>query len=628
MIISAPFQEGNPRLATIGVIIGLGLTLLLADLWRVQVVNASQYGGRDEAQSLRRIRVPAARGEIVDRNGVVLANNRPSYDIVLYLDQLGRVSKKQDVIRVAEANLTALSQQLKIPAELPDDRVVRLQYQLRRPLPLPVWRDVSKEQVAAFEERASTLPGADLIVTPVRQYPFGSLAAHVLGYVGKADQGDEEDLERFYYYQPDSEGRQGVERACDDYLRGAPGGYTIRVNPAGRKVSDIGEKPAEPGNRVTLTIDVRIQKIVENALKDALRRSPFSNGKELRGSVVVLDPRNGEVLAMASTPSFDPNIFNPGVPAATVNAVIHDPSSPMLNRTIGARYPPGSTFKPVTLLAGLDAGTIAPHDIVVCSGSMQIGTWPRPFRCDKLDGHGPMDAISAIAQSCDIYFYQKGMATGVDAITRTAGELGLGQPTGFDLGRDLGGLVPSPTWKRVQIGERWWDGDTAQLAIGQSFLLVTPLQMACLAAALGNRGTLWRPFVIKRVDTYDGQLVRQTSPQVRVRLHESPQNIEIVRQAMLAAVREGTAKLATVPGLSVAGKTGTAEFQLKDRRIKRVWLIGFAPYDDPQVALAISIEDGVSGGLNAAPIARDILAGIFQKKTGPAGRAEQEVYVD
>ena len=310
MIISAPFRNSNPRLVMIGVIIGLGLFILLADLWRVQVLNAEHYGGRDQAQSLRRIRIPSARGEIVDRNGVVLANNRPSYDIAFYLDQLGQVSKKQDIVRIAEANLAALSQALNIPVTLAD-RDVRIHYQRRRPLPLPVWRDLRPEMVAAFEERASNLPGADLIVTPVRQYPLGSLAAHVLGYVGKADQNDDEDVERFYYYQPDSVGRQGVERACDEFLRGAPGGYTIRVNPAGRKVGDVGRKPAEVGDRVTLTLDARIQKIVE----EALERAPLSAGKELRGAAVVLDPRTGEVLAMASMPGFDPNVFNPGAPA-------------------------------------------------------------------------------------------------------------------------------------------------------------------------------------------------------------------------------------------------------------------------------------------------------------------------
>jgi penicillin-binding protein 2 len=482
--------------------------------------------------------------------------------------------------------------------------------------------------VALFEERASTLPGADLIVTPVRQYPLGPLAAHVLGYVGKAqpDDDDEDDLEHFYYYEPDSVGRQGVERACDDFLRGAPGGYTIRVNPAGRKVADVGEKRAEPGDRVTLTIDAHIQKIVE----DALKRAPLDAGKELRGAAVVLDVRTGEVLAMASTPTFDPNIFNPGDSADIVNQVINNPSSPMLNRAIGARYPPGSTFKPVTLLAGLQAGTIAPHDVVVCNGSIQIGNWPRPFRCWDAQGHGPMDALAAIKNSCDVYFYVKGIATGVDAITHMAGELGLGQPTGFDLGRDLGGLVPTPDWKRVQRGERWWDGDTAQLAIGQRFLLVTPLQMACLAAALGNGGTLWKPFVIKKIETYDGQLVRQTSPQVRNRLTESQQNIDFVREAMLGAIQDskGTAHAAAVRGLSAAGKTGTAEFQVGNGRIKRAWFIGFAPYDNPQIALSVLIEDAASGSHTAAPVAGNILAGIFKLRTEDTGRGNRQIYAD
>ena len=327
MIISAPFRDSNPRLTAIRTVIGVGLFVLLVALFRVQVLHGARYGSREAAQSLRRIRIPSARGEIVDRNGVVLANNRPSYDIAIYLDQLGQISKKQDVVRIAEANLLSLSRTLNVPVTL-SDRDVRVHYQRRRPIPLPVWRDVRPELVAAFAERASNLPGTDLIVTPVRQYPHGSLAAHVLGYVGKADQSDQDELEHFYYYQPDSVGRQGVERACDEFLRGAPGGRTIRVNPGGVKVGDIGEKQAERGDRVALTLDARIQKIVEQALANA----PLGVGKELRGAAVVLDPRDGEVLAMASAPSFDPNIFNPGTPPQTIGAVITDPRSPMVNQ--------------------------------------------------------------------------------------------------------------------------------------------------------------------------------------------------------------------------------------------------------------------------------------------------------
>ena len=622
MIISAPFRENNPRLRAMGMIVGLGLLILLAALWRVQVMRGEHYDNKQEAQSLRRIRIPAARGEIVDRNGVVLANNRPSYDIAIYLDQLGRLSKKTDVVRVAQANLGALSATLGGLPKTLTDHDVQIHYKLRRPLPLQVWRDLHPDTVAAFAERASNLPGVDLIVMPVRQYPQGSLAAHLLGYVGKAQaDDDEEELEKFYYYQPDSIGKQGVEKACDEYLRGSPGGRTIRVNPAGRIADDLGEKQAELGGRVTLTIDTRLQRIVE----DALAHAPLSAGQELRGAAVLLDARTGEVLAMASVPSFDPNIFNPGTPKPVIQAVFNNPASPMLNRAIGARYAPGSTFKTITLLAGLESGAISPQDTVVCSGSMQIGNWHRAFNCWNHDGHGRIDASTAIRQSCDVWFYTEGMKTGVGTISKAAAEFGLGQPTGFDVGREEIGFVPSPAWKQTQRGERWWNGDTAQLSIGQSFLLVTPLQMACVAATFGNGGTCLKPYVVKRIETPDGQIVHAGAPEARARLSATPEQLEIVRHAMLGAVQEvdGTAHRAAVKGLRIAGKTGTAEYDTKNGRFKRAWFMGFAPADpppdQPQVALAVLIEDADSGGHTAAPVAGAIFAGVFQKKTETVG---------
>ncbi len=606
MIISAPYRDRNPRLAFVAGIVGCGLLLLLAALFRVQVLHGERYGSREEAQSLRRIRIPSARGEIVDRNGVVLANNRPSYDIAISLDQL-RVSKRDNVVRIAEANLLSLSRVLGLTLTQ-TEKDFRVHYQIRRPIPMPIWRDQKTETVAAFAERASNIPGTDLIVTPVRQYPFGSLAAHVLGYCGRAEQDEDEELEHFYYYEPDSAGRQGIERTFDGYLRGAPGGKTIRVNPAGVKVGDIGEKEAERGDRITLTIDARLQEIAEKALADA----HLPAGKELRGAVVVLDPRNGEVLALASAPSFDPNIFNPGTSADIVNAVLQNPLSPMLNRALGARYPPGSTFKPVTLLAGLEAGTIALTDAADCHGSLQIGN--RSFGCHNKNGHGTMTAMAAMAQSCDVWFYQEGMKTGVDAITKVARELGLGEPTGIDFGSERQGLVPSPDWKRRQHGERWWNGDTAQLAIGQSFLLATPLQMANMAATLGNGGTRWKSFIVKRITESHGAVVEEKQPQVAARLSAKSVNIQIVRQSMLGVIQHGTGIAAAVAGLSVAGKTGTAEFQTRAGRINRAWFIGFAPYEQPTVAVAVVIEDGASGSHTAAPVAHQILAKAFQKK--------------
>lgn len=625
MIISAPFRENNPRLRAVGTIIASGLFLLLIALWRVQVLHGEHYDLKQENQSLRRIRIPAARGEIVDRNGIVLANNRASYDIAIYLDQPGRIPKKANFVAIAHSKLVALSSLVGL-TEIPTDRELTNHYERRRPLPLPVWHDLSPEKVAVFAER-NEISGADLIVMPVREYPFGALAAHLIGYVSKAKESDEEDIEKFYYYKPDSVGQQGVEKACDEYLQGSPGGRTIQVNPAGQQAHDLGETPAERGGRVTLTIDVRLQRIME----DALAAVKLPAGKELRGAAVMLDARTGEVLAMASAPGFDLNIFNnPATPVPVLQAVMNNPSSPMFNRAIGGLYPPGSTFKTITLLAGLESGAISPQDTVVCSGSIQIGNWPRPFRCSNHAGHGRIDAYNAIAESCDVWFYEEGLKTGPDAITRMAGEFGLGQPTGFDVGHEKSGIVPTPAWKRARRGEKWLDGNTAQLSIGQSFLLVTPMQMACVAATFANHGTCLHPYVVKRIEASDGQVVHEGARDVRAHLSANPQQLEVVRRAMLGAVQDahGTASRAAVKGLSIAGKTGTAEYDTKQGRLNCGWFIGFAPYDQPQVAVAVLIEDAVSGGQTAAPVAGKIFAQVFGRNAGDAGVAEPGAYAD
>jgi penicillin-binding protein 2 len=285
----------------------------------------------------------------------------------------------------------------------------------------------------------------------------------------------------------------------------------------------------------------------------------------------------------------------------------------MWNRAIGGGYAPGSTFKTITLLAGLESGAISPQDTVACSGSIQIGNWHRLFNCWEHAGHGRLDADDAIKHSCDVWFYVEGMKTGVDAITKTAAEFGLGQATGFDVGREEFGLVPSRAWKWTQRGEKWWDGDTAQLSIGQSFLLVTPVQMACVAATFANQGTCLRPFVVKRIEAASGQVVHESQTEVRARLSATPRQLEIVRHAMLSAAQGGTAGGAAVKGMSIAGKTGTAEYDTKQGRFKRAWFMGFAPYDEPRFALSVLIEDADSGSHTAAPVAGEIFARMFGK---------------
>ncbi len=340
---------------------------------------------------------------------------------------------------------------------------------------------------------------------------------------------------------------------------------------------------------------------------------------------MVLQAQTGDVLAMASLPTFDPNLFNPGTPAEPIQALFSNPDKPMLNRAYGGLYAPGSTFKPITLLAGLKTGRMAPGHRVNCEGSLRIGNWKRPFGCWKRTGHGVMDASAAMKQSCDVWFYVEGMATGVEAIGAMARELGLGQGTGLDIGNEYDGLVPSPRWKQNQRGEDWWNGDTAQLSIGQSFLLVTPLQMAVVTAALANGGKVLQPYVVSRIENNSGETIETTRPRLRHQVAVARSDLEITRRTMLAAVRDsdGTAHRAAVRGLSVAGKTGTAEFDLYENgernRINRAWFIGFAPYDNPEIALALVIEDATSGGQTAAPVAGEIFAGIFGKTATRVG---------
>ncbi|MCS7048017.1 MAG: penicillin-binding protein 2, partial [Verrucomicrobiae bacterium] len=483
-------------------------------------------------------------------------------------------------------------------------------YAVRRPLPMTVWRDLGPVEVAAFAERATGVPAVDLMVNPVRAYPLGALAAHVVGYVNRDRPASDADvLEQYYYYQPDLVGKQGVERAWDTWLRGEPGGRTIRVSPGGTTAEVVAEKPPARGHTVVLTLDARIQRLAEEALASA----PVGE-RPLRGAVVVMDVSNGEVLALVSWPTFDPNVFHTGG-AGRVEALFQDVGRPLFNRAIGGLYAPGSTFKPVTLLAALESGRGRLQEVSHCSGALMVGN--RSFGCWRREGHGAVDGLTAMRWSCDVWFYERGLATGVEQLERVARWFGLGEPTGVDVGIEPAGLVPTPAWKRRQHGERWWDGDTAQLAIGQSFLLATPLQMTVMAAALANGGTVWRPFVVKRVISPSGEVVHETRPQARGRVPANAANFEWVRRSLWDAVRlaDGTAHRASVPGLSVAGKTGTAEFDLYEggqrRRINRGWFIGFAPYEQPRYAVTVLLEEAVSGGHTAAPVAGKIFAGLF-----------------
>jgi penicillin-binding protein 2 len=378
------------------------------------------------------------------------------------------------------------------------------------------------------------------------------------------------------------------------WLHGKAGGKWVEVDARGRQRREIEEVPAEQGATVMLTIDKRLQRAAEEAFGNRV------------GAVVAVDPRTGEVLLLASFPRFDPNAFARGVKPHVWREIANNPLHPLQNRAIGSRYPPGSTFKIVTAAAGLHFGAITPHTGFYCPGALQLGKWR--FRCHRR--HNATDFIKAIAASCDVYFYQTGLRLGMPRLAEMSHAFGLGELTGIDLVGESKGNIPTPEWKKKRYKQSWYDGDTVNASIGQGFVQTTPLQMALVAAAVANRGTVMKPFVVKRVIRPDGTTI-DTPPTVLKQIPLTPEQWRWIEEGMRAAVagRGGTAHAANIPGIPVAGKTGTAEDP--PRHKPHAWFICYAPMDNPRIALAVVVEQGGHGGAVAAPIARHILETFF-----------------
>jgi len=386
----------------------------------------------------------------------------------------------------------------------------------------------------------------------------------------------------------------GVERVQEVWLHGKAGGKWVEVDARGRQRREIEEVPAEQGATVMLTIDKRLQRAAEEAFGNRV------------GAVVALDPHTGEVLLLASFPRFDPNAFARGVKAHVWREIASNPLHPLQNRAIGSRYPPGSTFKIVTVAAGLHFGAITPYTGFYCPGALQLGRWR--FRCHRR--HGATGFVKAIGASCDVYFYQVGLRTGIHNLAQMAHAFGLGEVTGIDLVGESRGNIPTPEWKKKRYKEGWYDGDTVNASIGQGFVQTTPLQMALVAAAVANRGRVMKPFVVKRVVRPDGTGI-DTTPTVLKQIPLTPEQWRWIEQGMRAAVAGpgGTAHAANIPGIPVAGQTGTADDP--PRRRPHAWFICYAPMDNPRIGLAVVVEQGGHCGAVAAPIARHILETFF-----------------
>jgi len=610
------------RLALLALAFLAGLAVVACRLWTLQVrTGADAWRAKQAKQSIRSVRLPGTRGTVRDRAGRVLAGNRPSYCLDVYVEELRAPGPVDRTVERTMDAIYRLAERIGVPCTLSAEDV-RRHVRRRTPLPLTAWRDLPEEAVARYAESAGAFPGTALSVEPVRHYPLGRTASHVIGYVGRADLASEYDArkeaagdggfaeEKPHFYLPEMAGRAGVEKAFDGVLRAGDGGkLELQVDVAGFKFDEVSRREGGKGGDVRLALDADAQAALERILSEPIPGEDPSARRKAAG--VVVDPANGDVLALASVPDFDPNDFVPFIPSRTWRALADDPAKPLLNRATAGEYAPGSTFKPVTLLAAMGTGAVTPETRYTCPGQFRLGK--AVFRCWNHWGHGSIDLEHALRYSCNVYLFSAALAAGAEAVQETARSFGFGRKTGIALGGERAGLVPTDEWSRKAGRGGWRDGDTCNLAIGQGAMLVTPLQLAMYAAALANGGTLWKPRLALSVTTPDGRERAIAPAKAEVQPAASRKAMEAVRRGMRDVVNasDGTGKRAALPGVAVAAKTGTAEYGRKGEGKKMTWMIAFAPYEKPKYAVAILEEDGVGGGSTCAPRVKAMLAHLF-----------------
>ena len=559
-----------------------GLCLIAWRLWHVQVLDSPRYGAAQSLQSFRRVQIPGLRGRILDRDGTVLADNRPAYAVAIYCEELRQPGAWGNTILAIDSLIDQLAARLGLPRQISHDEVAR-HVRSALPMPLLAWEDVDYRALAYLSEWAGELPGVAILPLPRRVYPQGTLAAHLLGYVG-ASAAPDDGGRRWHYRRPDPHGRAGLERQYDGLLSGVSGEELLRVDSRGYTHERLVSARARAGSDLTLTLEAALQREAEDAL----------GGRA--GAVVALDPRNGDVLAMASAPTFDPNAFIPAIPAAAWKAILGDPASPLLNRAIQAQYAPGSVFKPFVAIAAQERG-FDPDTLYLCTGV--YSEHRQRLRCAARYGHGELDLRQALMRSCNPYFCHVGDVVGMEAIAATAEQAGFGSQTGIDLPGEADGLLPTPEWKRRRFGRGWALADTVQCSIGQGFLTATPLQVAHGVAALAVGGALYRPRLVS---------FGQAGGDLQRRLPWTPEAVATVVEGMEMAVRAGTGQTMQVEGVRVAGKTGTAEYIAGGARRKHVWAVAFAPVEAPTIVVCAMLDDGVGGGRDAGPVVQRVLA--------------------
>ncbi|HAV65352.1 MAG TPA: hypothetical protein DCY13_23630 [Verrucomicrobiales bacterium] len=665
MIAFDHLKKNDPHLRMLGMAVLVGLLILLAGLWWVQIISHHRHTDSERNQSYRTVRIPAIRGKIFDRNGGVLAENRPSYDINLYLNELrpqfeeefmrirprravtnpppvwkrwlGIETPKVELVRLSRQQRDQLTAQAQynvarrvvdevgqvLGEEIPlTPEEFRRHYLQLRALPMPVRKNIDATQLARFLENTHLPQGVDLDVEPLRHYPQGRTAAHLVGHLVKDTRSQPGEVASVDYRMTDFRGNLGLEYVFDADLRGRAGVKSVLVNSAGYRISQNVWVADEPGRNVVLTIDLPLQRAAEEALA--------SVGPDVRGAVVVMDARSGDLYALVSAPAYDPNAFVPGISSAEM-AELNDPvMKPMRNRATQENYRPGSVFKIVTALACLQSGILNEtnlHEPLPNPGFIMVGR----RRIDDEAAAGEYTFERAFIKSSNTYFIHYGILAGFKAMQRAGMEFQFGQAMSLPTRQNTSGTFPDPAWIRSQresAGLYWADGDTANLSMGQGFIDVTPLQIAVMIGAIANGGTLLQPRLVQRVESPRGAAeeigTREFPPEIRGRLSFDPEHLALIRQVMRADVgnihpgpNRGTGYKAEVPGMNICAKTGTAENKRPgESRVdkKDVWFASFAPLEDPKYVVIVMVENGVFGGETAAPVAKKIYQAIQKRE--------------
>ena len=601
-------MEMKHRTVLLSFVVGAIFFLLLMRLWHLQILNAENYRSMSEDNRLRFVPIAASRGAIMDRNSEVLVSNQPSFSLAVIPQE----------VKDKEALLTQIATLLSLDREELAERWEKGKGKAKY-YPIVLASNITRDQVEVIEENHLRLPGVEIEMKPVREYRNGILASHLLGYIGEISENELERKGNEEYNPGDYIGKNGVEQGLEKVLHGNDGGRQLEVDARGRVLRTISEAQPTVGNSVVLTIDASVQKSAEKAFG------------EQAGAAVAMDVNSGEILAFVSNPGFDPALFSGKMPKDKWKEYLEDKRHPLQNKALTGQYPPGSTFKIITALAGLENNLVNDSTTVNCPGYFRYGS--ATFKCWNKHGHGTTGLKKSLSQSCDVYYYHLGERLGVDRIAEMAKRFMLGSTLGIGLNHEKPGMIPSTEWKQKRFGKPWIRGETIPVAIGQGYVLMTPIQLASMIATVANEGTVYRPHLVKRIVDADGKTLKEFMPEKLGSTGVSTNSFRLVKQGLFAVVNErgGTGSASRVGGVKVAGKTGTSQvvklraggggnaYQFRDHAL----FVAFAPYENPEIAVAVVVEHGAHGGSAAAPIAGRILKAWFDTKKPPQKPALQ-----